>query len=967
MTMTCLMCGRGRAGDTPTGGIILGVLSAVCTVAVAADPVPLHIEASVPPRLANRDLICAAVQDGRVLYTGRVPADTVATGASANRPIVLDASITAADTDATIDVWACLNGDALDGYAPSFGDWFQVIPARRRDNGWFAVAPAGAWQQRTATRPDRVLIVHYHRYDGEYDGATLWTWDEHLTRAPADNELVPVGHDRDGLIYQLDTALYGQPGDAIGLLPRRHRSWAHKDGGDRMWRATMGYDVWIVQGGSDVMTRKPDLSPRIARVTLDSPTEITIRLTHALPVARWTLRRVHVRTASGDPITVTRVGPAKPDAATSMVFRVVTAQKLPVTPGAIRVAVDGLGDHVAACGLILADRSLFYDADAVLGATYTPRATTFRVFAPTAVSAEVVIADALIGGSTTAHTMKPHHHGVWAVTIAGDWANRYYAYRFWGTGYEDGVEVTDPYATCTQARAARSLIVDLAATDPPGFDRPFRTTVKRPVDAVIYEMHVRDFTIAANSGVHHKGKYLGLAESGTHCVGDESVKTGLDHLVELGVTHVQLMPVQDFDNAETADDAYNWGYMPLNFNSPDGWYATSPLGDGRIRELKQAILALHDRGIGVIMDVVYNHTAGSASFERTAPGYYYRMDEWGGPANGSGCGNEFASERPMAGKFILDSIGYWATQYRVDGFRFDLMGLIDLATMKQVKARLMKTQPRGLVYGEPWTGGATPLSPITDKAHVAGSGVGAFNDHFRDAIKGDRDGGAPGFIQTGARTDGIVSGLMGAIDDWSRDPVDTVNYFEAHDNLTAWDKLLQSAPDATDTDHRRMMRLATLILMTSQGAVFLHSGQEFCRTKQGNYNSYNQPDRINAIDWSRKRDYADVWRYTRQLIAIRRGHAAFRLASADAVRRRVTCSAHNPGVIGYAIDGRDLAGEPADRILVLLNGKSQPKTVQLPAGTWQVHADADRASVQPLRTAEGAVTLAAHSGMLLIR
>ena len=481
------------------------------------------------------------------------------------------------------------------------------------------------------------------------------------------------------------------------------------------------------------------------------------------------------------------------------------------------------------------------------------------MFAPGALLARVVVADSIEGQTGIAeHDMSVNDHGVWSAHVEGDLQGKYYAYKLSGIGFDPDREITDAYATCTQARYTRSLIVDMEQTNPPGFKEYSYNGPMSAADAIVYEMHIRDFTIAADSGVSpgNKGKYLGVTESGTTLPDESAVKTGIDHIVELGVTHVQIMPLQDFDNGETDLDAYNWGYMPVHFNSPEGWYASDRMGPCRIREIKSAIKAFHDRGVGVIMDVVYNHTAGHAPFDSLVPGYYFRLTNAGNYSNGSGCGNEFASEHPMARKYILDSVRYWVEEYKIDGFRFDLMGLIDIETMKQIKHELAAIHPGILIYGEPWAAGPTPLKPITDKSQVRATGIGAFNDSFRDAVKGGRDGGAPGFIQVGDSVDGVVKGLMGGIHDWSHDPVDAISYFEAHDNLTAWDKLIQSTGQASEETRKQMIRFGALTLFTAQGMSFMHSGQEFCRTKKGSSNSYNLPDDINRLEWSRRKTTA---------------------------------------------------------------------------------------------------------------
>ncbi len=603
-----------------------------------------------------------------------------------------------------------------------------------------------------------------------------------------------------------------------------------------------------------------------------------------------------------------------------------------------------------------------------MGAHYTPQRTAFRVFSPTAERVTLVLADEPFGRrGLREHACEPMGQGIHQATVEGNLAGRHYAYKLAGPGFDPRREIVDIYAVCSQNRASRSLIVDLADTDPPGFREHRYERLASPTDAIIYEMHVRDFTIASDSGANHRGKYLGLTEHGTHVPGHPTVRTGLDHLVELGITHVQLMPVQDFDNDETSPE-YNWGYMPVCLNSPDGWFATRVDGPARITELKAAIQALHEAGIGVILDVVYNHTAPRAGFEHLAPGYYFRKDKRGRFCNGSGCGNEFASQRIMARRFILDSVRFWATEYRVDGFRFDMMALIDIHTMKLVREELSRIDPRILVYGEPWPAGKTPLRLKSDKHRTAGTGIGAFNDAFRDAIKGERDGGAAGFIQTGDRADGVRAGLTGVAKPWPPSPTDSVNFFECHDNLTTWDKLRQTNPRTPAAIREQMARLAALILLASQGPLLLHAGQEFGRSKRGYANSYNRPDAVNRINWSRKRAHAGLYAYYRNLIALRKAHPALRFADPRQIEARVSFpESPSERCIVYRVDGRRLQGEPARCLLVLLNGESTDTTFRLPRGSWRIHTDANRADLAPFATVNSEVTLPGHSGMLVTR
>ena len=711
------------------------------------------------------------------------------------------------------------------------------------------------------------------------------------------------------------------------------------------------------------------MEPRVRRVTLDADRHLTVRFSHRLPVADWTPEKFKVHTSSGKALPARAVYPFRHRGDRCALYSIELDVPFDWPRTAYALEVEGFGTHNAQMGFLAKDINRFYDAEAILGALYSPQHTTFRVFVPGAIRVRVVIADEPGGNvGLHEHEMIVDDHGIWSVIVPGDLHGKFYAYKFSGFDFDPDAEITDIYAVCTQARNARAMLVDLRRTDPPGFREHQPPALDSIVDAIIYEMHVRDFTIAADSGVVHKGKYAGLNEPGTHLVDDPTVATGLDHLSELGVTHVQIMPVHDFDNDETPDDPYNWGYMPVHFNSPDGWYASTASGCEKIRELKTAIRTLHDRGVGVILDVVYNHTAPPATFEKTVPNYYYRLTDAGNFSNGSGCGNEIDSQSPMARKFIIDSVLYWANEYLVDGFRFDLMGLIDIETLAELRRRLDEIRPGILLYGEPWTGGHTPLKPVTSKHIIRGSGIAAFNDTFRDVIKGDPDGNEPGFLQLGYHRGGVEQGLRGSVDDWAQDPTDSINYFAAHDNLTAADKLAKSAPDVPEEIRKLMLRFGALILFTAQGCPFIHSGQEMCRTKQGCHNSYNQPDDINRIDWSWKKMHADNVQYFAGLIALRKAHPVFRLRTTDQVHRRLAFQhAPNPCAVVCHIDASEMDEDSAERIILLLNGAVYDAEFELPEGDWPVYADTDRAGLEPLRTISGPVTLHPHTGLLLIR
>ena len=514
-----------------------------------------------------------------------------------------------------------------------------------------------------------------------------------------------------------------------------------------------------------------------------------------------------------------------------------------------------------------------------LGAVYTPQATTFRLFAPGAKGVNVVLYDAATGTQGRVENPLKGQDDFWEGNVAGDLRGKFYVYRLDGPGLDPSREVLDPYAVNAVASSTRGRITELPPPTRPG------PRVASATDIVVYEMHVRDFTFAPSSGVQHRGLYLGFTEPDTHLGDDAQIRTALDHLTELGVTHVELLPVQDFENDE-ARPRFNWGYVTTAFFSPEGMYATNPNDDSRVRELKALIDALHARGIGVIMDVVYNHTAGNAPFQSVAPGYYYRHRPDGGLSNGSGCGNEWSSETPMARRLILDSLKFWTREYGIDGYRFDLMALLDQDTMRQAEHELRAINPNVVLFGEPWTGGDSPLENKTDKSAFHQVPVGAFNDDFRNALKGSPDGHDPGFIQNGSHRDALENAMR--VSDWFATPAQSINYMTCHDNLVLWDKLKASMPNADDRELIETMKLGYLALLTSQGVPYMQGGEEFGRTKGGNNNSYNAPDSVNEVDWSLKRKHFDLFTYVRDAIALRPG--ASRVPAAQPAADRATAA-----------------------------------------------------------------------------
>ncbi len=610
-------------------------------------------------------------------------------------------------------------------------------------------------------------------------------------------------------------------------------------------------------------------------------------------------------------------------------------------------------------------------SDLPLGAFYTARETLFRVFAPRATLVEVVLYEEARGDvGRLATVMEDVGSGVWEARIKGDLEGKFYVWRFIGNAGRPDVEVIDIYATNAVDSSRRGRITDFKKTNPAGWRESGKVgpVLKAPTDAVLYELHVRDLTMSETSGVKQKGKYLGWTEPGTNMPGEDAVSTALDHIVELGVTHVQILPVQDYEWDEKKGD-YFWGYMTSCFNSPEGIYASDIYDESRVKELKALIAALHERGLGVILDVVYNHTADHASFDAHVPGYYYRLHGDGSKSNGSGVGNDFRSEIPMARKFIVDSLKFWVEEYGVDGFRFDLMSLVDLETMQMAESELLKIRRDLLIYGEPWSAGDSALhGRWTDKGSLEETeGIGAFNDDFRNVIKGPPDGDEVGFIQAGYSRDALIEGLKGT-PAWAPKPGQTINYMTCHDNMVLWDKLKASSRNISDEGHVQMAKLGYLILMVSQGIPFLHGGDEFGRTKHGDHNSYRSPDSTNQIDWSLKKKNWGLYNFVRDLIALRKAHPVFRLRTKAEVEGRFALRPHPwYDTVCFTIDGEGLEGETWNQVCVMINGSQHMTgTFQLPVGKWKRASDGMRVASQG-RSWEGAVQVPKRTGMIFWR
>lgn len=569
-----------------------------------------------------------------------------------------------------------------------------------------------------------------------------------------------------------------------------------------------------------------------------------------------------------------------------------------------------------------------------LGVTYAEKGSTFAVFA----QAEAMRVRLVDPGTRRIidRDMEPANAepGVWTARIEGDLRGWSYAFELDRDGQTLG-DIVDPWALLV--RDGRGYVCcDRTAVSP----RP----KLEPQDAIIYELHIRDFTRDPECGVKPQwhGKYLGLAQPGTRYNGTE-ISTGLDHIVELGVNVVQLMPVHAF--AMPYDPEYEWGYMPLNFNAPHPGYASSVELEAPVREFKRLISALHERGLRVTLDVVYNHTAEKwpdrlRSLMALAPKEYFRWKDDGTPWDGSACGNEFRSESPQGRRFIIESVRYWVEHYGVDGFRFDLMGLIDTETMEIVARELHAIDPSILVYGEPWAGGPTGIE-VNGKGEQRSKGWGVFNDGMRDGLRGEVfDLNDFGFLNAGTDTKAVKSGIVGGTRTFADSPLECINYIECHDNHTLEDRLTLTlakhrAMGITEGSHDRMSRLGILALMTSQGIPFVHAGQEFGRSKGGEDNTYNLGDVVNNVKWRDKDNNFRRFRYHCDAIAMRKAHPMFRLTTREAVEKAVKFLDDDlklklpEGVIGFQVT--DVTGEdPWERAVILLNGSDEPHDIPIP-------------------------------------
>ena len=791
------------------------------------------------------------------------------------------------------------------------------------------------------------VIIHYKEKSGNTKDWNLWVWGENANGKSYEF----TGEDEFGKYAKIKI-----DGDynRVGFIVRTNE-W-EKDGGDH-WVENIRdgrAEVWILSGDEKVYASKPSSDLSIQKATIDSFNEITVTTNvpfnskeQKIEIEGIKIKEINPFDKNGGDITNK--------------VKIITEQKLDLKQ-TYKVKIENFAYANTEIGKVIRSEefdNLFYYSGNDLGNVHTPQHTKFRLWAPTASEAKLVTYKKWSDKIGTEINMQQGEKGTWKAELKGNQKGLFYTYKV-KIG-DKWTEAVDPYVRAASVNGDKGAVVDLKETNPKNWKANKKPEFKNPEDAIIYELHVRDLSIQPESGIKHKGKYLGVTEKGTK--GPEGVKTGLDHMKDLGVTHVQFLPIFDYAsvNEETLNEPqYNWGYDPKNFNVPEGSYSTNPYEPTvRITELKQMIQTLHDNNLRVVMDVVYNHmyNAAESNFHKLVPGYYYRYNEDGTLANGTGVGNDTASERKMMRKFMVDSVTYWAKEYNLDGFRFDLMGIHDYETMNEIRKGVNQIDPSIILHGEGWDLN-TPLAAelkANQKNAEKMKGIAHFNDNIRDGLKGsvfeEKENGFVNGKQN--MEDRIKKGITAGIDydtnsSTYQDPEQVLTYVEAHDNHTLWDKLELTNPGESEEVRKQMHKLSSSILLTSQGIPFLHAGQEFMRTKYGDHNSYKSPDSINQMDWLRRAAFNNEVDYMKGLIDLRKKYSAFRMTSAEQIKKHVSFIDAPKNVVAYSIDGKG-NGNKSEYFMVAHNANREAVDITLPSkGPWKVLVDGKQAGSKTL-------------------
>ncbi|AZB43322.1 type I pullulanase [Bacillus sp. FJAT-42376] len=877
------------------------------------------------------------------------------------------------------------------------------VPSAFAQSNLQTVALEGA--NADQTQQTYSFTLNYYRYDGKAKDWDLWIWED-----GKDGKEVDFSQVTDGFAQVKVEAASNK----INVIARPG-NWTSQEM-TRVIQIPEGEkaaEAYIVEGDPAVYYSREEanVGERMTSAMMDSMDRIMVTSSHPLneqDINDFTLI---------DETTGKEMDAQSKKVKDNQVMLLIGDSRSIDVRNAYSVKSTRFGKKKVTVRKALDDKKFFY-AGNDLGSSYTPSNTTFKVWAPTAQKVSLVLFDSA-GTYTEQGTVEQHkdgneqsmeraENGVWSASASGDLNGKFYMYK---VEFSDGKVnyAVDPYAKAVSANGQRSAVVSLDETDPANWKPMDKPEVSSPADASLYELHVRDFSSDKDSGMKNKGKFKAFTETGTKNSKGDS--TGIDHLANLGITYVHLLPSYDFktvnelkvDDPSSKEPKFNWGYDPQNFNVPEGSYSTDPANPKtRILEFKEMVQALHNKGIRVVMDVVYNHTfeIENGPFNKIVPGYYYRSNDAGTYTNGSGTGNEVASERPMVRKYIKDSVKYWAEEYGVDGFRFDLMGLIDVNTMEQLTKELKEqVDPSMLVYGEPWQAGGSPLAESlqTTKGAQKDKGFAVFNDNIRGAIKGGSDDASKGFA-TGekGKEEAIAAGVKGSITDFTNSPAESINYVTAHDNLNMWDKIIKTQgleekegfvdikdgklqgedanryktveeavaaatpyhavnkEDELANETVKRSLLSNGIAITAQGIPFIHAGDEMLRTKYGDHNSYRSPDAINQIRWKNVSDFDQVNLYYQGLYQLRNSHPAFKMTGKQQVEANVEILQKQDNLVAYQLKN-NANGDKWKNIVVIYNANTAAKKVQLPASPagWKAVVNDKKAGTGILEEIKG--------------
>lgn len=842
------------------------------------------------------------------------------------------------------------------------------------------------------------LNIHYYSFAEEYNAGSLeaYAWLEN-----EDGGSYPyIETDSFGALFHVGLLPQGQSRAGIKIYQNQESDCVTARSIDLSKAEAGVLDIYLVEGNPGVWYAPSEVSyePVIVNAAFSADTSKEIGFTLSKPIDTSDTSeggKFRVTDEAGREYPIVKVWSKEPKVENSALLIMEEPLDLSKTYTVEREGYSGtsvsMKDVVASQYF---DEAFAYDGDD-LGAVYQKESTRFCVWAPIASEVTLNLYEEGEGDSLLeAIPMTADEKGTWVYEKAGDLNGVYYTYSINNAGTVK--ETVDLYARSTGVNGQRGMVLDLDTTDPEGFDQDVRPQFDSPTDAVIYELHVRDLSSDPASGIENTGKFLGLTETGR--VNSEGLSTGLDHMKELGITHVQLLPSFDYasvDESKPNSEQFNWGYDPQNYNVPEGSYSTDPFhGEVRVKEFKQTIQTLHENGIRVIMDVVYNHTFNieDSNFQKTVPDYFFRKnaDVY---SNASGCGNETASERAMMRKYMIDSLVYWVREYHIDGFRFDLMGIHDQETMNDIRAAMDKIDPSIILYGEGWTGGDSTLPEYQQalkKTTYKLDRIGAFSDDIRDSLKGNVfDDLDTGFINgKGGMEESIKISVTGCTENeqtdysnhdkadnfWSGAPAQTINYLSCHDNLTLWDKLSVANAQDSEQDRIKMNKLGSAVVFTAQGVPFFQAGEEMLRSKpsavtEGGYdsNSYSSPDSTNQLRWDEKGSRAEVLEYYKGLIAFRKEHGALRMTTAQEVQENLTFLTDVPeNVVAYTIENQP-NGETAEKLFVIYHAGKEDITMNLPEGSWDIYINGEKAGTESIQRVEGQVEVAGISAMVLLQ